>query len=146
MGRAAGVVASVLACVAVAIALASPAARAETVTLKTEMNGGNEVPPNSSAARGTAEALLDTVTLQLSWTVIYSGLDVPLTGMHFHAPAEAGRNAGIVVRMQGDLTSPVRGGTTLNRAQAEDLLAGRWYLNIHTERHPGGEIRGQMLR
>jgi hypothetical protein len=26
-----------------------------------------------------------------------------------------------------------------------DLLAGLWYVNIHTDEHPGGEIRGQIL-
>jgi len=32
----------------------------------------------------------------------------------------------------------------LTPAQAADLLAGRWYVNIHTARYPGGEIRAQV--
>jgi hypothetical protein len=34
----------------------------------------------------------------------------------------------------------------LTDAQAADLLAGRWYVNIHTAQFPNGEIRGQLMR
>ena len=40
--------------------------------------------------------------------------------------------------------SPIKGEATLTDAQAADLLAGRWYVNVHTRAHPGGEIRGQV--
>ncbi|MGQ2979031.1 MAG: CHRD domain-containing protein, partial [Polaromonas sp.] len=39
---------------------------------------------------------------------------------------------------------PMSGQATLTAAQMADLLAGKWYANIHTARYPGGEIRGQM--
>ena len=31
-------------------------------------------------------------------------------------------------------------------SELADLLAGRWYANIHTAAHPGGELRGQMTQ
>ncbi len=37
-----------------------------------------------------------------------------------------------------------KGKATLTAAQAADLTAGRWYVNLHTAKHPGGEIRGQV--
>ena len=128
-----------------AMACAVPAG-AETVTLKGDLKGANEVPPNTSTASGTAEASFDTATRRLSWTVNYSGLTGPASGAHFHGPAEAGRNAGIVLPFPGAITSPITGSSTLNEAQAADLLAGRWYANIHTAANPGGELRGQMVR
>ena len=33
---------------------------------------------------------------------------------------------------------------TLNAEQMRQVLGGLWYVNIHTEKHPDGEIRGQV--
>jgi hypothetical protein len=42
--------------------------------------------------------------------------------------------------------TPLTGAATLTDAQAADLQAGKWYFNIHTAAHPGGEIRGQVMK
>lgn len=135
-----------LALLAAASLLTAAPVSAETITLKGDLKGSNEVPPNNSTATGSAEASLDTASRRLTWTINFSGMSGPLTGAHFHGPAEAGRNAGIVLPFPGAATSPITGSATLNEAQAADLLAGRWYANLHTATHPGGELRGQMLR
>jgi hypothetical protein len=41
--------------------------------------------------------------------------------------------------------SPMKGTATLDDKQAADLMAGQWYVNIHTKQNPSGEIRGQVL-
>ena len=130
---------------AMAACLLSFEATAETITLKAELKAANEVPPNDSTATGTAEATFDTVAKTLSWTVNYSGLTGPAIGAHFHGPGEVGKNSGIVVPFLF-VNNPIKGATTLTDAQATDLLAGKWYANIHTAAHPGGEIRGQMTK
>jgi hypothetical protein len=74
-----------------------PPAHAETVTLKADLKGTNEVPPNASPASGKAEATFNTETRVLTWTVTYADLTGPAMGAHFHGPSEAGKNAGIVL-------------------------------------------------
>lgn len=123
----------------------TPPARAEKITLKADLKGSNEVPPNASPASGKAEATLDTETRVLSWKVTYADLTGPAMGAHFHGPTEPGKNAGIALPFK-TVQSPIEGTATLTENQATDLLAGKWYANIHTAANPGGELRGQMMK
>jgi CHRD domain len=75
----------------------------------------------------------------------FSGLTGPVTGAHFHGPAAAGVNAGVVIPLTGAITSPISGEVKLTPAQAADLLAEKLYFNLHTAAHPNGEIRGQVM-
>lgn len=125
---------------------AAPAALAETVTYKADLKGSSEVPPTPSSGTGTVSANYDTATKSLTWTVNYSGLTGAATAAHFHGPAPADKNAGVVVPITGSLASPIQGSATLTDAQAADLAAGNWYFNIHTNDHKAGEIRGQLHR
>ncbi|MCK1473635.1 hypothetical protein ABIB06_000217 [Bradyrhizobium sp. LB8.2] len=120
-------------------------ANAEVVKLQADLKGSNEVPPNTSSGSGKAEATYDTEAKTLTYAVTYAGLTGPAMGAHFHGPVEAGKNAGIVLPFK-TVQSPIQGSATLTDAQAADLLAGRWYANIHTAANPGGELRGQMTK
>src|ERR1700749_1477179 len=123
-----------------AVALAGPAFAEK---LKATLDGKTEVPANTSAGTGTADIDYDAASKKLSWKLTYSGLSGPATAAHFHGPAEAGKNSGAAVAIPNATSSPVEGSATLTDAQAADLLAGKYYVNIHTAANPGGEIRGQ---
>jgi len=114
------------------------------VAFTTQLRGANEVPPNASQGSGSVDAVLNTDTNLLRWKVNFTGLSGPATMAHFHGPAAIGANAGVVLPWTGPITSPMEGSATLTPMQAADLIAGRWYANIHTAAHPGGEVRGQM--
>jgi hypothetical protein len=114
--------------------------------MKAALDGKAQVPPNTSAATGTADIDYDPASKKLSWKLSYSGLSGPATAAHFHGPAETGKNAGVAVPIPGAANSPVEGSATLTDAQAADLLAGKLYVNIHTAANPGGEIRGQVTK
>src|SRR5690606_1256002 len=67
------------------LAAASPAF-AEMVKMSATMDAAQEVPPNDSAGKGTADISFDTESKQLDWTIEYSGLTGDATGAHFHGP------------------------------------------------------------
>jgi hypothetical protein len=137
---------AILAAALVAVAPVVPlAAFAEVVALKADLAASNEVPPNDSTATGSAEGTFDTDSKAFSATVTYDGLSGPAIGAHIHGPAEQGSNAGIILRFES-ASSPTGLSATLTDAQAADLLAGKLYVNVHTELNPGGEIRGNLTR
>jgi hypothetical protein len=127
----------------VAIGVAGPA-KAEVVNLKATLNANSEVPPNSSKGTGTVTATYDTASKKLSWKGNYSGLSGPATAAHFHS-GETGKNGAVAVPIVPN-TSPFEGSATLTDAQTAELLAGRWYVNVHTEANKGGEIRCQVTK
>ena len=145
MKRLQTVTASALLAAALALSACSTPMRAGTSTALTQLSGGNEVPATTSAGTGSVETSFNKDTYLLRWTVTYSGLSGPATGGHFHGPAIPGQNAPVVVPFNGSLASPIMGEMILKPAQAADLLAGKWYVNLHTAANPGGEIRGQVV-
>ena len=134
---------TLLATLAVGILFAGPAFAEK---FKATLDGKSETPPNTSAGTGTADIDWDAATKKLSWKLTYSGLSGPATAAHFHGPAEPGKNAGVAVAIPNATASPVEGSATLTDAQAADLAAGKYYVNVHTAANPGGEIRGQVMK
>jgi hypothetical protein len=114
------------------------------VAFTTQLRAANEVPPNASRGNGSVDAVFNKDTNLFRWKVNYTGLTGPATAAHFHGPAAIGANAGVALPWPGPIHSPMEGSATLTAAQAADLMAGRWYANIHTAANPGGEVRGQM--
>jgi|SRR5271169_1095763 len=114
--------------------------------MKVTLDGKSEVPPNASTGTGTADVDYDAASKKLSWKLTYSGLSGPATAAHFHGPAEAGKNSAVAVAIPNATSSPAEGSAVLTDAQAADLLAGKYYINVHTAANPGGEIRGQVTK
>ncbi|HET7525783.1 MAG TPA: CHRD domain-containing protein [Burkholderiaceae bacterium] len=116
-----------------------------TASLTARLTGAAEVPPTQSMAKGNLQGTLDKNSRTLTWSMTVSGLSGPPTAAHFHGPAAPGENAGVAapITVTGQPTD--NGVVTLTSAQVDDLLAGRWYVNVHTAANPDGEIRGQIM-
>lgn len=117
-------------------------------TLSGNATGAQEVPPVSTNASGTLTGSYNSATNTLTYTINWSGLSGAPTMMHFHGPAAVGEIAPPVVDITNyteAATGTVSGSATLTDAQETELLQERWYYNLHTLNHGGGEIRAQVM-
>jgi len=122
--------------------------QAQSVSFKVPLTGAQCVPPVDTGGSGTAELTYDPTTRVVTWNISYGGLSSPTTMAHFHGPAKQGQNASPVVWLstQGSPpANPMTGTATLTPEQAQQFSAGEWYVNVHSQSHPAGEIRGQVV-
>jgi hypothetical protein len=121
-------------------------ASAAPVSFTVELTGAQQVPPVQTSGTGTANLTYDPSTQKVTWSITYSGLSSSATMAHFHDGA-AGKNGPVVIWLSkrgAPAASPITGEATLTAAQAQQFLAGDWYINVHSQDHPAGEIRGQV--
>lgn len=128
---------------AVTALVAAPAhAALDVVVLEAILTGTQEVPSVPTVAEGVATVVFDAATRKINFIVAHNVTN-PVAA-HFHGNGFPGVSAGIIIGITGSLASPIVGEATLTDQQAADLLAGRWYFNIHSAAYSGGEIRGQL--
>lgn len=111
------------------------------------LSGQEQSPPVQTSGTGTAHLTYDPQTRVMKWSIEYSGLSSPVTMAHFHRGAK-GQNGPVVIWLskRGEpVSSPITGQQTLTAAEAKQMMAGDWYINVHTKDHPAGEIRGQVV-
>jgi len=108
------------------------------------LDGGQEVPAVATSASGQARVEVDAKGL-MRWTVDYRGLSGPVTAAHVHGPAGPGQNAGVLIPLEVPAGgASFSGQARISPEQSTQLSSGQWYVNLHTARHPSGEIRGQL--
>ena len=94
--------------------------------------------------QGSVEATLNGDELVL--TAKFEGLSSPATAAHIHrAPVARRGPVAFTVEVPAVATGELRDTITLTNAQLEQLREGLYYLQIHTEGNPGGELRGWLL-
>ena len=154
----------------VALLAAAGAAAAAPATdvfvASASLSGREEVPPVlDTRASGRALYQLSPDGAALEYTLLAWGLTTPPVMAHIHAPAPRGQNAPVVAHLfppnprsrcgsasalllectgritAADLEGPLAGRPL--SALIDLMAAGLTYTNVHTTRHPEGEIRGQ---
>jgi CHRD domain len=124
------------------------AASAAPVSFKVPLTGAQCVPPVDTSGSGTADLTYDPATRVVTWNIPYAGLSSATTMAHFHGPAKQGKNAPPVIwlnKQGAPPPNPITGSATLTPEQAKQFTDGEWYVNVHTQSHPAGEIRGQVV-
>jgi hypothetical protein len=118
--------------------------RGQIVPFNALLGANQESPTNASLGSGWAIAVADTALNTLTYRVFYENLTGAPNLAHFHGNALHGTSASPKVNLTVT-ASPMTGTVAYNPADEGALLAGRWYVNLHTAANPGGEIRGQLV-
>lgn len=109
--------------------------------VKMTLSGAEEVPPvqTSASGSGTFRVASDGA---ISGSVTTKGMQGTMAHIH-HAPK--GRNGPVIVPLakKGD-TYVVPEGRKLTGAQMKAFEQGELYVNVHSARHKGGELRAQL--
>jgi hypothetical protein len=119
---------------------------AQIYNVTSTISGANEVPPNASAGTGTLTGTYDANTNMIMLNATYSNLSAGLSAAHLHQ-APAGSNGGVIVNLSpstGATSGTILGTFPVPNANESALIAGDFYINLHTSAFPGGEIRGQL--
>jgi len=123
------------------------------VNYAAELRGSNEVPPTGSAAFGSSFITFDTINNSLTWEVNTSGIGTA-TLSHIHR-GPAGISGPVIINFATSASQIPNGRTSgtidVSSLPAADLTAlasastaGGYYVNVHSQAFPGGEIRGQL--
>jgi hypothetical protein len=109
--------------------------------ISVSLSGAEEVPPVKTEATGSGSfrvaedgAITGSVTTK----------NVAGTAAHIHQGAK-GKNGPVIVPLakNGDSYS-VPAGRKLTEAQMKALKAGELYVNVHSNKYKGGEVRAQL--
>src|SRR3990167_5410770 len=119
------------------------AAQPNLMTLNLVLEGDQEVPPVDSAATGSGTLQLNLDTGALTGSVTTSIANASMA--HIHA-GYAGENGPVVIALEASGAAwQVPANTVLDEEDREELLEGELYVNVHSDAHPDGELRAQIL-
>jgi len=144
MNRVSGIAATRVAGLFLAFSIALPAS-ADIIQLEADLDGAQANAGAGTGSPGTGSATtmtLDDATNLFSWNITWQDLVGSAFGAHFHGNALPSQEAGVQVSIGVSL--PAIGSASLTNGQFADLVAGLWYINVHTTEVGAGEIRGQV--
>ena len=121
---------------------------ATTASIATNLTSRQEVPkPKGNVRRATGSFNATVAKLgtggTIAWRLRFSKLTGAAGAAHIHI-GRVGRAGPVAVSLCGPCRNGQRGTANVTAAALAALAAGRAYVNVHTARNPGGEIRGQI--
>jgi len=116
-----------------------------------QLNGANEA-PTAVTTTATGHAVVTVLGNLVSWKVdIDAAIDSMTAGhIHRHAADSVAGNVQVPFAVTasgiGFKGTAAVGSATVQDSIVALMRAGRTYVNIHTKKNPGGEIRGTLVK
>ena len=130
------------AAIAVALLLAAGVGLASAATVHVTLKGSRETPPVKTMASGYG-VIKVAADGTVSGKVTTRGITGTMAHIHEGAPGQSGKP--IIALAPGPHgTWMVPAGSKLSAHQMKEFKAGDLYVNVHSDAHPAGEIRGQL--
>ena len=106
------------------------------------LNGSNEVPAVTTSASGSGTV---SVSSERAVTARITVSGMTATAAHIHSGAP-GSNGPVIVPFvkEGDNTFVAAPGAKMTEEQYRAYKSGNTYVNVHSAKNPGGEIRAQL--
>jgi hypothetical protein len=125
-------------------AAASGGNRMAPMSFAATLNAGQEVPHPKGTKSGAAGKFTATVKgTTITWKLTFAHLTGSATAAHIHA-GKKGVPGAVLIALCGPCSSPASGSGTITSEQLKQLESGNTYVNVHTTKNAGGEIRGQI--
>jgi len=110
-------------------------------SLECTIDSAQNVPPNPVPGIGSGSFVLNDAQTELAYHIEFSGLLSPEVAAHFH---NGGFHSNGPALFGLSLGSPKIGVWPISPTEVVELLAGRIYVNIHSEVYILGELRGNL--
>ncbi|MCA9304402.1 MAG: CHRD domain-containing protein [Phycisphaerales bacterium] len=140
---------STLVTLAVAPLAVATVAQGSIVTIRDiAIDGLQPVDPTFSTGTGNATVVINTDTRFVEISGTFEGLTSTVIGAHLHGPADFGEFSPRVIlplEFVGDTSGSFSAARTVSPTNLGYILDSLSYINIHTNNHPSGEIRGQVV-
>jgi hypothetical protein len=98
---------------------------------------------DTTLATGSVDATFNTSTRDMTYNIKWNTLTTLPVGMHFHDDGP------VIIQITGfpvSLTGSISGKANFTTNQANDLVGGKIFVMIHTEKYPSGEIMATLLK
>lgn len=137
---------AVLAVVGVASAMgaaSAPATSSKSTKLMAFLTVNQSIPtPVGASGSGRFTATVTGRTIR--WRMTFTGMTGPVGAAHIHSALAGRANPAPAVSLCGPCRSGQTGRVTVSAAVLGKILGGATYVNLHTGKNAGGEIRGQI--
>jgi hypothetical protein len=122
--------------------------KTETYSFKSKLNIGLEVPkpkaPAGAAGTFNGHTVESKSAKTFTWKLTFHGLSGKAVAAHVHL-GKKGVAGAVLISLCGPCKNGQTGKVKITSAAEDAMEKGKAYVNVHTAKNAGGEIRGQVV-
>jgi hypothetical protein len=133
---------------AAATTTTSGSKKTETYSFKSTLTAAQERPkpkaPSGAGGSFSARSVEANGSTTFTWKLSFHGLSGPAVAAHVHL-GKKGTAGAVLISLCGPCKNGQTGKVKIVSAAEDAMEKGKAYVNVHTAKNAGGEIRGQVI-